>query len=53
MGRRQGCRPAAKVFRNIDMDTETFTGRGHTRLLQLQHLIATGQVDADLFWSHA
>jgi nucleoside-diphosphate-sugar epimerase len=49
----KGAAQLHKVFRSIDMDAETFTGRGHTRLLQLQHLIATGQVDADLFWSHA
>jgi hypothetical protein len=33
------------------MDAEAFTGRGHTRLAQLEHLIATKQVDADLFWT--
>lgn len=49
----KGAAQLHKVFRSIDMDDETFTGRGHTRLLQLQHLIKTGQVDADLFWSHA
>ena len=49
----KGAAQLHKVFRSIDMDEATFTGRGHTRLLQLQHLITTGQVDADLFWSHA
>jgi hypothetical protein len=39
-------------FEASDMHEATLTGRGHTRLLQLQHLISTGQVDADLFWSH-
>jgi hypothetical protein len=42
-----------QVFASIDMDPATFTGRGHTRLLQLQHLIATGQVDERLFWRRA
>jgi hypothetical protein len=29
----------------------TFTGRGHTRLKQLEHLLRTHQIDGDLFWS--
>ena len=49
----KGAAQLHKVFRTIDLDEATFTGRGHTRLLQLQHLISTGQVDADLFWSYA
>ncbi len=47
-----GARQLHEVFRSIDMDTETFTGRGHTRLKQLEHLLGTGQIDTDLFWSH-
>jgi nucleoside-diphosphate-sugar epimerase len=39
------------VFRSIDLDPATFTGRGHTRLKQLEHLIRTGQIDDNLFWS--
>jgi nucleoside-diphosphate-sugar epimerase len=38
------------VFRSIDMDTATFQGRGHTRLKQIEYLLKTGQVDAQLFW---
>ena len=45
-----GARQLHQVFRQIDLDAGTFTGRGHTRLLQLQHLISTGQVDDELFW---
>ena len=45
-----GARQLHQVFRRIDLDADTFTGRGHTRLLQLQHLITTGQVDDELFW---
>jgi len=45
-----GARQLHEVFRRIDLDTATFSGRGHTRLLQLQHLINTGQVDDELFW---
>ena len=45
-----GARQLHEVFRRIDLDAGTFSGRGHTRLLQLQHLINTGQVDDELFW---
>ena len=45
-----GARQLHQVFRGIDLDTGTFSGRGHTRLLQLQHLINTGQLDDELFW---
>jgi hypothetical protein len=38
------------VFRSIDMDAATFHGRGHTRLKQIEYLLKTGQVDAQLFW---
>jgi nucleoside-diphosphate-sugar epimerase len=46
----RGARQLHDVFERISMDEPTFTGRGHTRLLQLQHLIATDQLDADLYW---
>ncbi len=41
------------MFNAIELDEETFTGRGHTRLKQLQHLIGTGQLDDELFWRAA
>jgi nucleoside-diphosphate-sugar epimerase len=47
----RGARQLHKVFSTIDMDEATFTGRGHTRLKQLEHLIATKQLDGDLFWT--
>jgi len=40
-----------RIFRSNDLDQATFTGRGHTRLKQLEHLIRTGQIDNNLFWS--
>jgi nucleoside-diphosphate-sugar epimerase len=40
-----------RVFASIDLDAETFTGRGHTRLKQIQHLMRTNQVDAELYWA--
>ena len=46
----KGAQQLYSVFSTIDLDQETFTGRGHTRLLQLQQLMRTGQVDGDLFW---
>jgi nucleoside-diphosphate-sugar epimerase len=46
----KGAQQLHSVFSTIDLDEETFKGRGHTRLLQLQHLMRTGQVDDDLFW---
>lgn len=47
----RGARQLADVFASIDLDSATFTGRGHTRLAQLEHLIRTGQVDDRLFWA--
>ena len=38
------------VFSRISLDELTFTGRGHTRLKQLQYLISSGQLDEKLFW---
>ncbi len=47
----RGAQQLADVFRSIDLDVETFTGRGHTRLKQLEHLLRTKQVDPELFWA--
>jgi nucleoside-diphosphate-sugar epimerase len=49
----QGAHQLQGVFAAIQMDAETFTGRGHTRLKQLEHLIATKQLDDRLFWRSA
>jgi nucleoside-diphosphate-sugar epimerase len=46
----RGAAQLREVFERIDLDEATFTGRGHTRLAQLQHLIQTRQLDSDLFW---
>jgi nucleoside-diphosphate-sugar epimerase len=48
---RRGAKQLHDVFASVQLDAATFTGRGHTRLLQLQHLINTHQVDERLFWS--
>ncbi|NAZ80775.1 NAD-dependent epimerase/dehydratase family protein [Kineococcus sp. R8] len=47
----KGAAQLIEVFKAIDLDEATFTGRGHTRLKQLEHLIKTQQLDKDLFWS--
>ncbi|WP_432548510.1 NAD-dependent epimerase/dehydratase family protein [Kineococcus sp. SYSU DK004] len=46
----RGAAQLVEVFKAIDLDEATFTGRGHTRLKQLEHLIRTEQLDKDLFW---
>ncbi|OBI43796.1 NAD-dependent dehydratase [Mycobacterium kyorinense] len=40
-----------RVFDTIAMEPETFHGRGHTRLKQIEYLLKTGQVDQRLFWT--
>ena len=47
----KGARQLAHIFKSIDLDVETFTGRGHTRLKQLEHLLRTHQLDEQLFWT--
>ncbi|OBA79571.1 NAD-dependent dehydratase [Mycobacterium sp. 1164966.3] len=42
-----------RVFQSIAMEPETFHGRGHTRLKQIEYLLKTGQVDERLFWKEA
>ncbi len=48
----RGAHQLAEVFGRIGLDRETFTGRGHTRLEQLKHLLGTAQVDEHLFWTY-
>ncbi|MFC0681436.1 NAD-dependent epimerase/dehydratase family protein [Lysobacter korlensis] len=45
-----GAEQLQRVFSAIDLDETTFTGRGHTRLKQLEYLIKTEQIDDKLFW---
>ena len=47
----RGARQLAHIFKSIDLDVETFTGRGHTRLKQLEHLLRTHQLDEQRFWT--
>lgn len=46
----RGARQMHELFRAIGLDADTFYGRGHTRLKQIEHLLGTGQVDRELFW---
>ena len=46
----KGAQQLHDVFSTIDMDEATFTGRGHTRLKQIEYLMRTEQVDPQLFW---
>ncbi len=48
---RTGAMQLRRIFEAIDLDEATFTGRGHTRLKQIEYLMRTKQVDAELFWS--
>jgi len=45
-----GARQLLKIFQAIDMRKDLFESRNHTRLKQIEHLIATKQIDADFFW---
>lgn len=45
-----GAEQLYRVFDLIHLDRETFYGRGHTRLKQIQYLMTTGQIDSHMFW---
>ena len=46
----RGARQLRGVFEAIAMTPEVFEHRGFSRLKALEHLLATGQIDADFFW---
>jgi nucleoside-diphosphate-sugar epimerase len=48
---RSGAEQLLKVFQAIEMTTDIFESRGHTRIKQIQHLLTTGQIDRRLFWA--
>jgi nucleoside-diphosphate-sugar epimerase len=50
---RRGARQLARLFRHIGLGPELFEHRAYTRLKQLEHLLRTGQIDADFFWREA
>jgi nucleoside-diphosphate-sugar epimerase len=47
----EGARQLRSIFERIGLTRDLFFYRGFTRLEQLKHLMATGQIDADLWWS--
>lgn len=47
---RRGAEQLRRVFERIKLDRQTFEARPYTRLKQLQHLLATEQVDEELYW---
>ena len=54
-----GCRYDARIgalelldlFQRLDITPETFDFRAYTRVNQLRHLIRTGQIDGEFYWS--
>lgn len=46
----RGMRELRAVFERIQMTREMFEFRAFTRLRQLEHLLHTGQLDAQFFW---
>jgi nucleoside-diphosphate-sugar epimerase len=45
-----GARELRTIFQAVGMTRAIFEGRPYTRLKQLEHLIAAGKIDRDLFW---
>jgi nucleoside-diphosphate-sugar epimerase len=46
----RGARQLREIFERVRMTEEMFLFRGFTRLEQLKHLLATGQIDSDFYW---
>jgi nucleoside-diphosphate-sugar epimerase len=46
-----GAEELAALFKRIGFDEQTHAWRSFTRLKQLKYLLATGQIDDDLFWT--
>ncbi len=46
----RGAQQLLEVFQAVDMSTELFEFRGHTRIKQIKHLLATKQIDDRFFW---
>jgi nucleoside-diphosphate-sugar epimerase len=47
----RGARQLRAVFEQIDMSEDVFEWRGFTRLKALEHLIRSGQIDKDFYWT--
>ncbi len=46
----RGARQLLDVFRAVEMTTDQFESRGHTRIKQIKHLLATHQIDDHFYW---
>lgn len=46
----RGARQLLDVFRAVEMTTDQFEFRGHTRIKQIKHLLATHQIDDHFYW---
>ena len=47
----RGAQQLHELFARIQMTKEQFESRPFTRLKMLQHLLASGQLDGDFFWT--
>jgi nucleoside-diphosphate-sugar epimerase len=47
---KRGAQELSEIFRRIRMTEDTFLFRAFTRLDQLKHLLATGQIDGSFYW---
>jgi len=47
---RRGAKQLYDLFKRIDMPPEVFKYRAFTRLVQIEHLIRTQQIDEQFFW---
>ncbi len=48
----KGAEELYTIFSKIDLDNQTFEGRPYTRLKQLKYLLASNQLDEDLYWAN-
>lgn len=46
----RGAQQLLDVFRAVQMTPDLFEFRGHTRIKQIQHLLATRQIDDHFYW---
>ena len=46
----EGRRRCSTVFDQIGFDEGIYRWRGHTRIKQIKHLLATGQIDDEFYW---
>jgi nucleoside-diphosphate-sugar epimerase len=47
---RDGARQLREIFERIQMPADTYQFRAYTRLKQIKHLQATGQIDDEFYW---